>query len=31
MPAHTATMRLVAVEEKGERELGEYVFAHTPG
>lgn len=31
MPAHTATMRLVAVEETGERELGEYVFAHTPG
>lgn len=31
MPAHTATMRLVAVEDKGERELGEYVFAHTPG
>lgn len=31
MPAHTATMRLVAVEEQGERELGEYVFAHTPG
>lgn len=31
MPAHTASMRLVAVEEQGERELGEYVFAHTPG
>jgi hypothetical protein len=31
MPAHTARMRLVAVEETGERELGEYVFAHTPG
>jgi hypothetical protein len=31
MPAHTARMRLVAVEETGERELGQYVFAHTPG
>ena len=31
MPAHTTTVRLVAVEDKGERELGEYVFAHTPG
>lgn len=30
MPAHTATMRLVSVEDQGERELGEYVFAHTP-
>ena len=31
MPANTYTVRLVAVEAQGERELGEYVFAHTPG
>ena len=31
MPAHTATVRLVAVEDGGERALGEYTFAHTPG
>lgn len=31
MPAHTVTVRLVSVEEGGERELGEYTFAHTPG
>jgi hypothetical protein len=30
MPAHTARTRLVAVEETGERELGEYTFAHSP-
>ncbi|HEX6321165.1 MAG TPA: hypothetical protein VFZ84_20050 [Burkholderiales bacterium] len=31
MPAHTVRMRLVAVDEAGERPLGEYTFAHTPG
>jgi hypothetical protein len=31
MPAHTMRMRLVAVDEAGERPLGEYTFAHTPG
>ena len=31
MPAHTAYVRLVAMEEGGERMLGEYTFAHTPG
>lgn len=30
-PAHTMRIRLVAVEEAGERSLGEYTFAHTPG
>jgi hypothetical protein len=30
MPAHTQRLRLVAVDEKGERLLGEYAFAHTP-
>lgn len=30
-PAHTMRIRLVAVEEAGERSLGEYIFAHTPG
>ena len=30
MPAHTFRVRLVAVEDEGERELGEYTFAHTP-
>jgi anti-sigma factor RsiW len=29
MPAHTAHLRLVAVDEGGERELGQYTFAHT--
>jgi anti-sigma factor RsiW len=31
MPAHVVRMRLLAVEEAGERTLGEYTFAHTPG
>jgi hypothetical protein len=31
LPAHTQRVRLVAVEEAGERPIGEYVFAHTPG
>jgi anti-sigma factor RsiW len=31
MPAHTLRMQLVAVDEAGERPLGEYTFAHTPG
>ena len=31
MPANTMRVRLVAVEEKGERVIGEYTFAHTPG
>ena len=31
MPAHTMRVRLVAVDEAGERPLGEYTFAHTPG
>ena len=31
MPAHTMRMRLIAVDEAGERPLGEYTFAHTPG
>jgi len=30
MPAHTWHMRLVAVDESGERQLAEYTFAHTP-
>ncbi len=30
MPAHTHTVRLVAVDDQGERTLGEYTFAHTP-
>jgi hypothetical protein len=30
MPAHTFRVRLVAVDEEGERPLGEYTFAHTP-
>jgi hypothetical protein len=30
MPAMTMRVRLVAVEEKGERVVGEYTFAHTP-
>ena len=29
-PAHTLRIQLVAVEESGERPLGEYTFAHTP-
>ncbi len=31
MPANTARVRLVSVDEAGEREIGEYTFAHTPG
>jgi hypothetical protein len=31
MPPNTLHVRLVAVEEAGERVLGEYTFAHTPG
>lgn len=31
LPAHVHRLRLVAVEEKGERAIGEYTFAHTPG
>ncbi len=30
MPAHTARVQLLAVDEAGERPLGEYTFAHTP-
>jgi len=30
LPAHTLRVRLVAVDESGERPLGEYTFAHTP-
>lgn len=30
MPAHTMRVRLVRVEEAGERVIGEYTFAHTP-
>jgi hypothetical protein len=29
-PAHTLRVALVAVDETGERPLGEYTFAHTP-
>ena len=29
-PAHTLCVRLLAVDESGERPLGEYTFAHTP-
>ena len=29
--AHTSCVRLLAVDESGERPLGEYTFAHTPG
>ena len=29
MPSHTHRVRLVAVDESGDRPLGEYVFAHT--
>ena len=31
MAANTKRVRLVAVDEAGERTLGEYTFAHTPG
>jgi hypothetical protein len=30
LPAHTFRVRLVAMDESGERPLGEYTFAHTP-
>lgn len=30
MPAHTFKVRLVAVDEAGERQLGEYRFSHSP-
>jgi hypothetical protein len=30
MPAHTLRVQLVAVDQAGERPLGEYTFAHTP-
>jgi hypothetical protein len=30
LPAHTFRLRLVAVDEAGDRPLGEYTFAHTP-
>jgi hypothetical protein len=30
MPAHTRTVRLLAVDEQGERPLGDYTFNHTP-
>ena len=30
LPAHTWRVRLVAVDDAGERPLGEYTFAHTP-
>ena len=30
MPAHTFRVQLVAVDETGERPLGDYTFAHTP-
>jgi hypothetical protein len=29
MPAHTQRLRLVAVDEQGERSLGDYTFRHT--
>ena len=31
LPAHIFRVRLVATDESGERTLGEYTFAHTPG
>ena len=31
LPAHTFRVRLLALDESGERTLGEYTFAHTPG
>jgi hypothetical protein len=30
LPAHTFRVQLVAMDEAGERPLGEYTFAHTP-
>jgi hypothetical protein len=31
MPVHTYRVRLLAVDAAGDRPLGEYTFAHTPG
>jgi len=31
MPANTLTVRLLAVDGRGERPLGKYTFVHTPG
>ena len=31
LPAHTFRVRLVAVDGSGDRPLGDYTFAHTPG
>jgi hypothetical protein len=31
LPAHTQLVRLVAMEDAGERMIGEYTFVHTPG
>jgi hypothetical protein len=31
MPAFTMQMRLIAVDEAGDSELGEYTFVHSPG
>jgi len=30
LPAHTFRVQLVAVDESGERSLGEYTFVHAP-
>ena len=30
MPAHTMRVRLVAVQDAGERVIGDYTFAHAP-
>lgn len=30
LPAHTSRVRLIAVDDSGERALGEYTFKHTP-
>ena len=30
LPAHTAMFRLLAVDEAGERPIGDYTFIHTP-
>jgi hypothetical protein len=30
LPAHRLRVQLVAMDESGERSLGEYTFAHTP-
>lgn len=31
LPAHTDVVRLIAVDETGERPLADYTFVHTPG